>query len=156
MDWRNRAFALPRAEDVPLRVPVRGKPKIKTTEPLPPDVARLDRIAKMLDSQFSFLGIRFGFDSILGLVPVVGDAAALGISGYLIAEAARAGARKRTLLKMVLNTGIDATLGSIPLIGDLFDVFFKANQRNVRLVRDEMLRRHSKRTAGHPMTVKLR
>ncbi|GGY45847.1 DUF4112 domain-containing protein [Parvularcula lutaonensis] len=125
-------------------------------KPLPTEIVRLDRIAKLLDSQFSFLGIRFGLDSLLGLVPVVGDAAALGISGYLIAEAARAGASRGTLLKMVLNSGIDATIGSIPVIGDLFDVFFKANKRNVALVRKEMMRRHAERSAGSPMTAKLR
>lgn len=125
-------------------------------EPVPPQVARLDQIATFLDSRFSIFGIRFGMDSILGLIPVVGDAAALGISGYLIAEAARHGARKRTLAKMMFNSGIDAAIGSIPLVGDLFDVAFKANKRNVALVRKEMLRRHAEYTAADPLMANLR
>nr|WP_305888856.1 DUF4112 domain-containing protein [Parvularcula maris] len=115
---------------------------------MPPEVARLDRLADLMDSRFSFLGIRFGLDSILGLIPGVGDAAALGMSGYLIAEAARAGASKGTLVKMAMNSGVDAVIGSVPLIGDAFDVVFKANRRNVALVRREMLRRHEERLDG--------
>jgi hypothetical protein len=120
-----------------------GEPEV-----LPPEVARLDRLADLMDSRFSFLGVRFGLDSILGLVPGIGDAAALGMSGYLIAEAARAGASKGTLAKMAVNSGVDAVLGSVPIIGDAFDVVFKANRRNVALVRREMLRRHEERLAG--------
>ncbi|NNU15644.1 DUF4112 domain-containing protein [Parvularcula sp. ZS-1/3] len=132
-----------------------GRGRAEVVDPLPKEVERLDHIATLLDSRFSFLGIRFGFDSILGLVPVVGDAAALGISGYLIAEAARAGARKRTLLTMLMNTTLDAVIGSVPLLGDLFDVAFKANKRNVALVRRELLRKHERRRAKQPLTVDL-
>jgi hypothetical protein len=128
----------------------RGRRRNDPAEPeiLPPEVARLDRLAYVMDSRFKVLGIRFGLDSILGLIPGIGDAAALGISGYLIAEAARAGASKGTIIKMVANSGIDAVVGSIPLIGDIFDVAFKANNRNVALVRREMLRRHEERLSG--------
>ncbi|MCQ8183912.1 DUF4112 domain-containing protein [Parvularcula maris] len=130
--------------------PDRGRRGRNPAEPevLPPEVARLDRLADLMDSRFSFLGIRFGLDSILGLIPGVGDAAALGMSGYLIAEAARAGASKGTLVKMAMNSGVDAVIGSVPLIGDAFDVVFKANRRNVALVRREMLRRHEERLDG--------
>lgn len=122
----------------------------------PAEIQRLDRIANLLDSRFKVLGFRFGFDGLLGLIPVVGDAAALGISGYLIAEAARSGAKKRTIMKMAMNTGVDALIGSIPLVGDVFDFAFKANNRNIRLLRRDMQRRHDERSKSDPMTVNLR
>jgi hypothetical protein len=132
--------------------PAKGGQRVgrEPSEPelLPREVARLDKLADLMDSRFSVLGVRFGLDSILGLIPGVGDAAALGISGYLIAEAARAGASKSTLAKMAVNSGVDAVLGSVPVIGDAFDLVFKANRRNVALVRREMLRRHEERLDG--------
>jgi hypothetical protein len=133
-----------------LRRPARS---VGANAPLPPEVERVDRIADLMDSRFSFLGIRFGLDSILGLVPVVGDAAALGMSGYLIIEAARAGARKSTLAKMAAYAGIDATIGSVPVIGDVFDLFFKANRKNAKLLKRELMRRHEARQAGEPLTI---
>jgi hypothetical protein len=111
----------------------------------PPEVERLDKLATLLDSRFQIAGFRFGIDGILGLIPGVGDAVALGLSGYLIAEAARAGARKRTLVRMAGNAAIDAAVGSIPVVGDVFDFVFKANKKNIRLLREEMLRKGTAR-----------
>lgn len=106
---------------------------------LPPDrraaVERLDKLATLLDSQFSVLGIRFGLDPILGLVPVAGDVASGLISAYLILEAARAGARKRDVGHMVVNVALDTAIGSIPILGSIFDVAYKPNNRNVRILR---------------------
>jgi hypothetical protein len=107
------------------------------------DLTQLDRIAALLDSKFRLPGTRihFGWDSILGLVPVVGDAATSIPAGYLILKGYRLGARKRTTARKVLNTGLDATIGAIPVIGDLFDLFFKANRRNFRLLQRELKQR---------------
>jgi len=98
---------------------------------------RLERFATALDSAFVVpgLGFRFGADSLLGLVPGVGDAFALGLSGWLILEARRIGAPRTMLARMAGNVAVDALFGTVPVVGDVFDVFFKANRRNVTLVR---------------------
>ena len=89
-----------------------------------------------MDTQFRIPGttIRFGMDGVIGLVPGVGDLVSLGISGYLISSAVKNGASNFVVARMMLNTGIDAIFGSIPILGDIFDVAFKANMRNVRLL----------------------
>ncbi len=106
------------------------------------ELDQLDRLSTLLDAKYRipFTPIRFGWDSLLGLIPGVGDVAALGPSAYLIVKAARLGARKRTIGRMAVNTGLDFTIGAVPLIGDLFDLFFKANNRNFALLRDELSR----------------
>ena len=103
-------------------------------------LAHLDRLADRLDSRFEVAGIRFGWDSILGLIPGVGDVATAAPGVYIISQAARLGVRRRILARMTLNTGTDFLIGGIPLIGDLFDVAFKANRRNVALVKRELER----------------
>ena len=99
---------------------------------------RLERLAANLDSRYRIPGtrIRFGWDAILGLVPGIGDVAALGPAGYIWLEAHRMGAPGSVKARMALNTGIDWVVGSIPLVGDLLDVGLKANRRNVALLRD--------------------
>ena len=101
--------------------------------------ARLDRMrgaARLLDSRFRIpgTGIRFGLDAIIGLVPGVGDFAGAIASSYFIYEAARLGAPAPVLARMVTNVGLEALIGAIPILGDLFDVAFKANNRNMRLL----------------------
>ena len=94
----------------------------------------------MLDSRFRVPGtkIRFGWDSLLGLIPGVGDVATLAPSAYLIYRGHKLGARKRTIARMATNTGLDFVVGAIPVLGDLFDLAFKANNRNVALLKSEM------------------
>lgn len=103
-------------------------------------LARLDRLADRLDTRFRVLGIRFGWDSILGLIPGVGDLATALPGAYIIAEGARMGARRRVLARMGLNTATDFVLGGVPIVGDLFDLAFKANRRNIALLKREMAR----------------
>ncbi|ABV95644.1 conserved hypothetical protein (plasmid) [Dinoroseobacter shibae DFL 12 = DSM 16493] len=100
--------------------------------------ARLDRIANIFDSRFRIAGIRFGWDSILGLVPGIGDLVTAAPGVYIIGQSARMGVRRRVLARMAVNTGTDMIIGGIPLVGDIFDVGFKANQRNVRLLKKEL------------------
>lgn len=102
--------------------------------------ARLDRLANTLDSKFRIpvLGIPVGWDSILGLIPGVGDLITLGPGAWIVVEGHWMGARKRVLGRMALNTGIDTVLGGIPVIGDAFDLFFKSHRRNVALLRREL------------------
>ena len=110
---------------------------------LPPDkraaVERLDRIATLLDSQFKVAGLRFGIEPIVGLIPGVGDAAMGLWSGYLVLEAARNGASKSDVTKMIINVALDTVLGSVPIVGSVFDVFYKANKRNVRILRRHLM-----------------
>lgn len=102
------------------------------------DRKRLETVAYWLDERFRVpgTGVRVGLDGIVGLIPGVGDAATTLISLYLVAEGYRAGLPKRVLGRMLANVGIDFLLGSVPLLGDLFDVAFKANRRNLRLLLD--------------------
>lgn len=103
---------------------------------------RLERLAHNLDSRYRVPGtnIRFGWDAILGLLPGIGDIAALAPAGYIWLEAHRMGAPRSIKARMAMNTGIDWVVGSIPLVGDLFDVGLKANRRNVALLRTHVER----------------
>jgi hypothetical protein len=97
---------------------------------------QIEDLAHLLDSAFRVPGTnrRFGIDGLLGLVPGVGDAAGLVLSSGVILQAVRLGARGATVGRMVLNVGIDAVFGSVPVLGWFFDFAFKANNRNVALL----------------------
>ena len=99
-------------------------------------VARLRRLAKLLDSQFRVpgVGMRIGIDAVLGLIPVVGDAASALIGAYLIVEAYRLGVPRWALLRMVANLALDTAIGAIPFAGDLWDFVFRANDRNMQII----------------------
>lgn len=105
-------------------------------------VERAEQLSKTLDSRFRLpgLGIRLGWDSILGLVPGIGDVITAAPSVLMISDAARIGARKRAMVRMGINTGVDMVLGGIPLLGDVFDVFFKSHRRNAAILRAELTR----------------
>ena len=116
------------------------KQSIPTLEPYEDEYsARLDRINKLadfLDSKFTIPGttIRFGWDGLIGLIPAVGDTLTLLPQLYLLYEAIRAKVGAKTILKMAVNVAIDWAVGSIPVIGDVFDVAFKSNLRNAKLL----------------------
>jgi hypothetical protein len=97
-------------------------------------VARLKKLEQRLDRQFSLFGVQFGFDGIIGLVPVVGDVFTGAMGLYLIFEARRLGARRWTMAKMLTNWALDFGLGAIPVAGDFFDIAFKSNTKNLRLL----------------------
>lgn len=103
---------------------------------------RLQRFSRFTDSavRIPFTQVQVGAEAVIGLIPVVGDAAGLVLSGYVLMEAHRIGASRRVKAHMVKNMVIDAAVGSIPLLGDVFDVFYKANVRNTRLLREELER----------------
>jgi hypothetical protein len=100
----------------------------------------LDALARLLDSAFRIpgLNIRVGLDPIIGLIPGIGDIVATLVSLYILAAAQRYGIPRITTLRMGLNIGIDAIIGAIPIVGDLFDLTWKANQRNVALLKRHM------------------
>lgn len=99
---------------------------------------RLRRFALFMDSSMSVPGtsFTFGADAVIGLLPVGGDLAGALLACYVPFEAYRVGAPAALIAKMVGNILIEAVVGSVPLVGDLFDVAFKANLRNVRLLED--------------------
>lgn len=96
----------------------------------------LDKTAEILDNRFRIplTNIRFGVDSIIGLFPYVGDFAGFAISGVLIIIMARNGASGMVALKMAGNILLDSAVGTVPILGDIFDFRHKANTRNVRLL----------------------
>ncbi len=111
------------------------------------DAGRIDRlrrlrrihgVARMMDSAIGIPGtrFRFGADSIMGLVPLVGDAGGALIGLYIVNEARRMGVPNDKLAKMIGNLAVDSVVGSVPLAGDLFDVFFKSHRRNLNIVLD--------------------
>ncbi|MEO5889382.1 MAG: DUF4112 domain-containing protein [Ferruginibacter sp.] len=104
-------------------------------------IKNLDMLAKLMDSQFKIPGtnIQFGLDPLIGLLPGAGDFVTLLISGYMVMILARNGASGFVLARMTFNILIDALLGSIPLLGDIFDVGFKANQRNMKLMHEHYI-----------------
>lgn len=98
----------------------------------------VDGVSQLLDTRFRIPGtqIRFGADFILGLVPGAGDAISLGLSGLLIATMANNGASPKLVFRMLGNVIVDAIGGSVPVAGNVFDLFFKANIRNLDLMRE--------------------
>jgi hypothetical protein len=96
----------------------------------------MEKLAKLMDAQFKIPGtnIRFGLDSLIGLIPGVGDLSTFAVSGYMLWIMANNGASGFLLARMVLNILIDAIVGMVPLLGDIFDIAFKANIRNMKLM----------------------
>jgi hypothetical protein len=100
-------------------------------------IARLEAIAKLLDVAFILPGtnIRYGIDGLIGLIPIVGDIITTAISLWLVREARALGAPWYITARMLGNVAVDGVVGMVPFAGDAFDVMFRANMRNVRLLR---------------------
>jgi hypothetical protein len=100
-------------------------------------LARLEALAKLLDVAFVLPGtnIRYGIDGLIGLIPVVGDLITTAISLWLVREARALGAPWHITARMLANVALDGVVGMVPLAGDAFDVMFRANVRNVRLLK---------------------
>jgi hypothetical protein len=113
-------------------------------------VARIEALARLMDGAFVLPGtnIRLGLDAIIGLVPVAGDFIAALVSSYLIWEARRLGAPKWLIARMMGNMLLDTTIGAIPVLGDAFDVMFRANMKNMGLLRRHMAKRGLVSPAG--------
>jgi hypothetical protein len=99
-------------------------------------IVRIKQIVRVMDFALRIPGtkIRFGADSIIGLVPGAGDLVTMGVSLYVLAEAHRLGAPKNILVKMAGNIALDTGVGTLPIVGDVFDMFFKSNSKNVKLL----------------------
>ncbi|WP_137131759.1 DUF4112 domain-containing protein [Rhizobium sp. FY34] len=101
-------------------------------------IARMAKLARLMDTAIRIpgTGIRFGADSVLGLLPVVGDASGAVIGLVIVNEARRLGLPPEKLARMLGNIATDAVVGSVPLLGDLFDVYFKSHRRNAQIIFD--------------------
>lgn len=102
------------------------------------ELRRLELIAEWMDSRFRVPGtqLRFGLDGLLGLVPGIGDSVTALPAAYIIMKARAIGAPQHLQARMVGNVLVDLLIGALPLVGDLFDFGFKANRRNVALLRE--------------------
>jgi hypothetical protein len=113
-------------------------------------VARLDALSRLLDSAFLIPGTnqRVGIDAVLGLIPGIGDLVSTALASYIIWEARQLGLPRWKIARMIGNTAVDTTVGAIPLVGDLFDVAFKSNRRNLKILRE-----HLERSGDLPKTI---
>ena len=102
------------------------------------DIDKLERLATWMDSRFHIPGtsIRFGLDSLLGLLPGIGDTATLATTAYIIGKSKSHGVPSHITALMIWNAFVDWLIGLVPLIGDIFDVGWKANKRNVALLKE--------------------
>jgi Domain of unknown function (DUF4112) len=103
---------------------------------------RIDLLARLFDTAFVVPGtnVRFGVEAMLRLVPGIGDAAASALSCYLLYEARRLDLPTHVFARMVGNVAVEGIVGAVPVLGDLFDVGFRANRRNVQILRDYFAR----------------
>lgn len=100
-------------------------------------VARVEAVAHFMDDLFVIPGtnMRVGLDAMIGIVPVVGDLISQAISSYIIWEARRLGVSRLTMSRMIANSAIDTVVGIVPFVGDAFDVAFRANRKNLALLK---------------------
>ena len=118
-----------------------GKIEILDSQESPPlALDQLDTLASLMDSAFTIPGtkINFGIDSLIGLIPVIGDTLSLAISAYIMQYARQIELPKHKVWHMRFNVFMDWLIGLVPLIGDLFDIGWKANKRNVKIMRDHV------------------
>lgn len=98
------------------------------------EIEKLKDISSLMDSKFEVFGFRFGLDALIGLIPVIGDWVGVLASVYLISEASKLGVGRAVLIRMGINVAIENIIDMIPLVGNLFDFYWKANDRNMELL----------------------
>jgi hypothetical protein len=109
-------------------------------------IARLEALANLLDTAFVIPGtnFRFGLDGLIGLVPGIGDTITTAVSLWIVYEAHQLGAPAHLIARMLGNVALDGLVGAVPIAGDAFDVLWRANRRNMRMLR-EFLDREARR-----------
>ena len=127
------------------RLPARDNPAQQTPQTqrqYQQALQRLQTFARAMDSKFKvpLLGARIGWDGLIGLIPGVGDLAGLALSGYVVVEGMRLRIPKPLLGRMLINILVEFLCGLVPVLGDLFDFYWKANERNVRLLQNHIER----------------
>jgi len=105
---------------------------------------RVEVMEKLLERSFTIPGTKLpvGLDSIIGMVPVIGDIITAAMGAYIVWEARNLGLSKFQLTRMAANVGIDTLLGAVPLVGDAFDFFWRSNSRNLRIIRKHLDKNH--------------
>ena len=121
----SRTFDRPLAEQTDYRTPEVVDPRLESVE----------RLAYVMDRSIRIGDYSIGLDGLIGLVPGIGDFVGALISLYVVATAVRLGYPRVTIARMLVNIGVDAVVGSVPVAGDLFDFAFKATSRNVALMK---------------------
>jgi hypothetical protein len=114
-------------------------------------VARVEAVARIMDSMFEIPGtkVRVGLDAIIGIVPIIGDLISQVISSYIIWEARQLGVSRFTLARMMANSAVDFVVGIIPFAGDAFDIYFRANLKNLALLKAHLAKHgHVSRANG--------
>jgi hypothetical protein len=96
------------------------------------------RLARLMDARWGFGPVRFGLETVVDLIPGVGDAVSIAVSLYQLGAAQQLGVPKHQRVRMVLNTGIDALVGSVPFVGDAADTMFKVHLRNQRIIEEHV------------------
>ncbi len=106
--------------------------------------ARVEVMEKLLERSFTVPGtkIPIGLDSLIGLIPVVGDIITAAMGMYIVWEARNLGLSKFQLTRMAANVGVDTVLGAVPLVGDAFDFLWRSNSRNLRIIRKHLDKHH--------------
>lgn len=115
------------------------------------ELAALRRFARLLDNRFEVMGVRFGVDALVGLVPVAGDAVTLITGTTALYTSVRLKLPWHVHTRVVLNLLTDAGIGAIPILGDAFDFFFRSHKRNFRLVEHHVLERAAKQAGVRRM-----
>ncbi len=105
---------------------------------------RVEALEQLLERSFVIPGtkIPFGLDSVIGLVPVLGDVVTAAMGAYMVWEARNLGMSKWALTRMAANVGIDTVIGAIPIVGDAFDLVWRSNSKNLRIIRKHLDKHH--------------
>lgn len=119
--------------------------RARTEGSLESDLRAAEIVAQLMDSQFEVGKFRFGLDAVIGLIPVAGDAVSFLIGLYPIMLARKHKLGKTVIVRMLMNLGVDFLAGSIPVVGDAFDAFNKANLKNLELLRKAAEKQKRKR-----------
>jgi hypothetical protein len=102
---------------------------------------RIRKLSRLMDTSIRIpgIGFRFGLDPIIGLIPGAGDLISTGFSAYIIYLAARFNIPRQDLKQMIFNVALEAAVGTVPLVGDLFDAFYKSNIRNLAILEKHLV-----------------
>ena len=132
------------------RVNVHRRVDSGSVSTLEADLEKVRQLARLLDAQFEIGGVKVGWDSIIGLVPVVGDVVTAAIATYPILIARKHNLPKHVIVRMSANVALDWAVGAVPVVGDLFDVAFKGNLRNLAILERavEKVRERERRGGG--------
>ncbi|WP_373474762.1 DUF4112 domain-containing protein [Sphingorhabdus sp.] len=106
--------------------------------------ARVEAMEKILERAFHIPGtkIPFGLDTVVGLVPVLGDVVTAAMGAYIVWEARNLGMSKWQLIRMAANVGVDTAIGAVPLVGDVFDLVWRSNSKNLRIIKKHLDKHH--------------